>query len=147
VLGQGVEPEVGGDEVLGGPLDHVAARRRDLRQHRPAVVGVRAAVDQARGLEPPDDRGHRRGVHLEPLPHLAERQRAARGEHQQHQRLVAREGQPVGLEDAVEPPDHQLLDAHQRGDGVHRGDAVPVLAPLPGGLVDRVEREGHSVAF
>ena len=79
--------------------------------------------------EPPDDRGHRGGVHLEPLAHLAERQRAAGGEDQQHQRLVAREGQPVRLEDRVEPADHQLLDAHQRGHRVHRRHAVPARAP------------------
>ena len=126
------------------PLDQRASGVGDLGEDRTAVVGVGPAHDQPVGLEPLHDRGDRGRVHLEPLPHLAQRQRAPRGEAEQHQRLVAREGEPVRLEDRVEPAEHELLYAHQRRDGVHRGDAVPSQCPLPGGLVDRIERQRHG---
>ena len=80
---------------------------RDLGQHRSAVVGVGATRDQPVGLEPLHDRGDRRRVHLQPLPHLPQRERAAGGEAEQHQRLVAGEGQPVrpaGSRRAVRAP-------------------------------------------
>ncbi len=55
--------------------------------------GVR--VHQTGRLQPADDRGHRGRVHLQALAHLAQRQRTAPGEGQQHQRLEPREGQAV----------------------------------------------------
>ena len=143
-VGQRAQREVGPDQVAGRHLDQLATGGRDLGEHRAAVVRVCAAHDEAGRLEPAHDRGDRRGVHLQPLPHLAERQRPARGEGQQHQRLVAREAQAVRLEERVQPPDHQLLDPHQRRDRVHRGHAVPVGAPLAGRLVDGVEGKGHG---
>ena len=110
----------------------VAAGVGDLGQHGPAVVGVRAAYEVAVRLELAHDRGDRRGVDLQPLPHLAQRQRAARGEREQHQRLVAGEGEPVRAQDRVEPLQQQLLDPHQRRDGVHGRDAGPAQSPTAG---------------
>ena len=141
LVGHRLEREVGRHQVAGRRLHQVRPLRRDLGEHAPAVVGVGHADDPPVLGEPPDDRGHRRRVHLEPLTHLAQRQRAAGGEDEQHQGLVAREGQPVRLEDRVEPADDQLLDAHQRGHRVHRRHAIPPEPPLPRRLVDRVERQ------
>ena len=68
-------------------------RVRDRRQRRAPVALVRLAPHEARALEPVDDVGHRRPVDLQPVAHLAQRQRAAAAVVQEHQRLVARERQ------------------------------------------------------
>ena len=72
-MGEGAEPKSAASRC-GRGVDQGPAGVGDLGEHRAAVFGVRAADDEARRLEPPHDRGDRGGVHLEPLPHLAERQ-------------------------------------------------------------------------
>ena len=125
----------------------LAAAGRDRRQRRAPVALVRLARDEAGALEPVDDVGHRRPVHLQPVAHLAQRQRAAAAVVEEHQRLVAREGQVERLELVVEPREQDLLDAHDRGDGAHRRDRLvaPVGAPVPPRLGDGVE-VGHARA-
>ena len=143
-LVEGPEAEVRTDQRRGRVLDQPATLGGDLGEHGPAVLRMLASYDEPGGLEPVDDRGDGGRVHLEPLTHLPQRQRPPRGEGQQHQRLVAREGEPERLQQPVEATEEQLLHAHQRGDRVHLGYAVPVRRPLPGRLVDRVERQGRS---
>src|SRR5689334_1690505 len=103
LLGERAEREVGPHQVSGGDLDELTTGGGDLGQDRAAVVGMRTADDEPVGLESLHDGGDRGGVYLESLAHLAQGQRAARGEAEQHQRLVAGEGQAVRLEDRVEP--------------------------------------------
>ena len=66
-------------------------------------------------------------------------------EAQQHQRLVAGEGQLEGAEDLVHAGLHDLLGPHDRGGRGHDRAAVPALLPLPAGLGDRVDGQRPTV--
>ena len=95
------------------------------------------------GLEAVDRVGHAGGVDLESGSHLVERERTGAAEHQQHQHLVAGEGEPMRAEHLVDSGQVDLLRPKHRG---HRGHAVrrflpAVCCPLPLGLGDRVERQ------
>jgi hypothetical protein len=71
----------------------------------------------------------------------AQRQGAAPAERQQHQRLVAREGQLVRAQQRVELAEEDLLGAHDRGDGGHgRRRAEPDL-PDARRPVDGIKRQ------
>jgi hypothetical protein len=107
---------------------------------------VRLAAHQPLPLKAVDQVGDARRVHLEALPDLAERERPAAAEVEEHQRLVAGERQPVRSERLVQPREPDLLDAHHRGHRLHRRDVagVEVRGPLAPRLLDRVKLEGHS---
>ena len=72
-----------------------------------------------------------------------------RREVEQHQRLVAGEGEVERLEQLVQPRHQDLVDAHDRGDRDHLGRGLPgpALLPVAARLLDRVEWEalrGHA---
>jgi hypothetical protein len=109
-------------------------------------VGVGDAADQVLCLEPVDGVRHARGVHLQALADPAQRQRPGAAEEQEHEELVAGEREVERPEHLLDPRQHDLLGAHQRG---HRGhparDVAPaVRLPLPAGLRHRVERQGTA---
>src|SRR5215208_720477 len=130
-------------EVLRRLDGDLAPARRDRRERRAPVAVVRAALDVAELLEPVDDAGHARAVDLEPVAHLPQRQRAGAREVQQHERLVAGEGELPRPQEIVEPGDEDLLRAHDARHGGHGGErrGSPARLPLPRGLLDRVERQ------
>ena len=111
-----------GVEHLGGGLRGGAARVGDLGQRRAPVLGVGHPAHEPVGLELVDDVGHRRAVDLEALADLAQRQRARAREGEEHQRLVAREGQPVRAQQVVQARHQDLLGAHERRHRRHRRD-------------------------
>jgi hypothetical protein len=81
-------------------------------------------------------------VQHEAVAHLAHGQLAVAAEVQQHQSLVAGEGQVEGLQGIVDLGDQDLLRPHDRRDGGHVGRRGPgVRLPLPAGLGDGVEVE------
>ena len=123
------------------------ALRQDLGQDRPPVALVRGAVDQADPLEAVDRVGDAGPVHLQALADLAQRQRPAAAEVQQHQRLVAGEGELERLQQQVQPRDQDLVHPHDRGDGDHLGRRVlgPALR-ASGGVPPRSGRTGSTVS-
>jgi len=115
-------------------------RGRRVQQAGPAGLGeldqggapigrVRQSAREAVGFEPVDDVGDRRRVQLQPFAHQPHRQRPALGEGQQHQRLVAGEGQAVRLEALVDGGLQDLLDPHHVGDRRHRRVRTDAFRP------------------
>jgi hypothetical protein len=102
---------------------------------------VRRPPDQTQALEPVDQVGHARAVNLQSRPHLAQRQRPATAQEQQHQRLISRERQLERLEEHVQTRDQDLLHAHDRRHRLHSRHrrCAPMSVPQTARLGDRVE--------
>jgi hypothetical protein len=99
------------------------------------------ADHQALTLQAADDVRDAGRVHHQPLADHAQRQRVAAAEGEQDQGLVACEGQPVGPQQRVQLAEQDLLGAHDRGDGGHRGRRAEPGFPDPGRPVDGIERQ------
>ena len=110
---------------------------------RPSV-GCGTRRDEALLLQPVDGVGDAGRVHLEPGAHLAQGQGAGPAEQQQHQHLVAGEGQPERPHHGVDAGEVDLLGPEDRRDRRHagRGLGPAVRLPLPARFGDRVEAEG-----
>ena len=123
----------------------LAARSRDRRR---ASSGGRVGAGCARpspSFSSPSTRFVTLvAVHLQPLAHLAQRQRAAAASREQHQRLVARERQRAAAEQLVEPREQDLLHAHHRRDGAPSTARRP--APQRASTGARPPRSGRSAA-
>ncbi len=78
---------------------------------------------------------------LQPLTDLAHGQRARPAERQQHEHLVAGEGEAEGSEQRLDPAEEYLLHAHNRGDHGHTVGCVgpPTVDPLASGFRHRIE--------
>ena len=87
------------------------------------VLGCDAA-DEAGRLQPSHDRGHRRRMHLEPLAHLPQRQRAAGGRTRAAPAPRSARRSAVRLEGARRVDRSPAVEPHQRRDGVRRGHAL-----------------------
>ena len=148
VVGEPGEPEVDGRHRCRRLLATPTARVGDLDEGGALVGGVRAAAHQLGGLEAVDDVGDRGRVQLQPLAHEAHRQGAGAGEAQQHERLVAGEGQLVASQGGVHGLLEDLLDPEHAGHRGHRGRRADPGRPNLRGPGDRVERErigrGHQ---
>ena len=143
------QAEVDGLEVGGDGLHRVAAGIRDDREGPAAVGGVGHPLDEPLGDQPLHDVGGTGRVHHQPLADPRHRQPALAAEREQHQRLVAGEGETVPAGDRVELADEQLLHPHHRGGGGHRRRArvlAPAAAPQLARPGDRVERQAHRLA-
>jgi hypothetical protein len=135
------EAELGRHQVPGGPLHQHAALGGDLGQPAAAVGRVGVADHQPLTLQAADDVRDAGRVHHQPLADHAQRQRAAAAEREQDQGFVPREGQPVGPQQRVQFAEQDLLGAHDRGDGGHRGRRAEPGLPDPGRPVDGIERQ------
>jgi hypothetical protein len=82
-------------------------------------------------------------VHHQPAADHLQRQLAGAGEGQQHQHLVAGEGEPVRLERLVEAGQQDLLHPEDAGRRAHRGGRAEVLLPALRRALDRVEGQAQ----
>ena len=113
-------------------------------QGRASVGRMLDPLDEAVEFEPVDGVRDAGGVHLEPLPDLAERQPAGAREVEEHEHLEAGEGEPHRPEGCIDPTEQDLVGTHDRGDQRHARRRVGPsgLAPVPRRFVDRIEAEG-----
>ena len=88
-------------------------------QRAPAVIGIGSPCHETSSLQAVDGIGHARWVHLQTLSDLPERQRALPGKREEHEDLVASEGEVVGPQGCVGAGQKDLLQAHDRG---HQSD-------------------------
>lgn len=126
---------------LAGSLAEAPPRGGHPHEGAAAVGGVRLAAHEVLGFELVDELGDAGGVGEEALADLGDGQGARSGEGEEHEHLVAGEGEAEGLEGPVDRGGHDLLGADDRGRRGHRERLVEVVdEPLPSGLDDRVER-------
>ena len=128
----------------GGLLRQLTTRGRDLGQGGSAVGGMRKAGDQTLLLQAVDGIGDAGRMDLEPGTDLAERQSPGPAEQEQHQHLVAGEGEPQRSEQGIDPGQVDLLGPEDRRHGRHPlgGVGPAVGSPLPARLGDRIEAQG-----
>jgi hypothetical protein len=92
---------------------------------------VGEAAHVAGALEAVNQVGDAGSVNLQAITDLAERQRTAARQMQQHQRLIAGEREVEIGDDRVQAADQDLLGTHDRGDRAHRRRRLvaPALPP------------------
>ena len=141
-VGELAEPETHGLDRLGGAQGELSTVRGELGQDDATVGVVGHPADQTVAFEPVDDAGDAGRMDHQAVAHLPHRQRTAPGEQQQHQNLVAGEGQAKRTEGAVDLGQHQLLGAHDGGGRGHGPAFLPPVVPMTAGLLDRIEGQG-----